>query len=218
MQPKYKIVHSFPNDIMENAWEGHQGTLEESLLKGGKSKLPTELTVTIFAKHCESMKEAKLDINESTLVFAVDGLYYLDLNLKYLCDQENGSAKFDRNKKTLTIRMPVLGQTEDSKRVSEQHYAEYLDAQKQREEEYRKLEMSTLQEDADKARINKYRPDALKDKEGDENGEDQENAGDAQNNFSTAPSEGTEGISKKSFLMSVDNDEKTQEIEDKYTS
>ena len=27
VQPKYKIVHSYNNDIMD-AWEGHQGTLE----------------------------------------------------------------------------------------------------------------------------------------------------------------------------------------------
>lgn len=118
VQPKYKIVHSFPNEIMDH-WEGHKGTLEEHLLKDGKANTPYEITVTIFAKHCDSMKDAKLDINESTLVFAVDDLYYLDLNLKYLCDQEAGSAKFDKNKKTLTIRMPVIGLTEDSKRVAE---------------------------------------------------------------------------------------------------
>jgi len=27
VQPKYKIVHSYPNNIMD-AWEGHQGTRE----------------------------------------------------------------------------------------------------------------------------------------------------------------------------------------------
>ena len=27
VQPKYKIVHSYPHEIMD-AWEGHQGTLE----------------------------------------------------------------------------------------------------------------------------------------------------------------------------------------------
>lgn len=27
VQPKYKIVHSYPHDMMD-AWEGHQGTLE----------------------------------------------------------------------------------------------------------------------------------------------------------------------------------------------
>ena len=55
VQPKYKIVHSYPHDIMD-AWEGHQGTLEAAQLERSKSKLPESLTVTIFAKHCESMK------------------------------------------------------------------------------------------------------------------------------------------------------------------
>ena len=27
VQPKYKIVHSYPHNIMDS-WEGHQGTLE----------------------------------------------------------------------------------------------------------------------------------------------------------------------------------------------
>jgi len=70
--------------------------------------------VTIFAKFCESMKGAQLDINESNLIFGIEGLYYLDLNLKYKCDTENGSAKFDKIKKTLTIRMPIIGLTGDS--------------------------------------------------------------------------------------------------------
>ena len=55
VQPKYKIVHSYPHNIMD-AWEGHQGTLEQAQLERSKSKLPESLTVTIFAKHCESMK------------------------------------------------------------------------------------------------------------------------------------------------------------------
>ena len=85
VQPKYKIVHSYPHNIIDS-WEGHQGTLEAAQLERSKSKLPESLTVTIYAKHCESMKSAQLDINESTLVFGVDGLYYLDLNLKYKVD------------------------------------------------------------------------------------------------------------------------------------
>ena len=85
VQPKYKVVHSYPHD-MADYWEGHRGTVEEGVLTGRDKKLPTELTVTIIAKHCESMKDAKLEINESTLLFEVPDLYYLDLNLKYKCD------------------------------------------------------------------------------------------------------------------------------------
>mmetsp|Transcript_3558 Transcript_3558/g.2337 ORF Transcript_3558/g.2337 Transcript_3558/m.2337 type:complete len:83 (+) Transcript_3558:1076-1324(+) len=79
-----------------------------------KPKIPSELTVTIYAKFIESMKKAKLDINETALIFEYPELYYLDLNLKYLCDSEKGSAKFDKKRQTLTIRMPVIGLTKDS--------------------------------------------------------------------------------------------------------
>lgn len=73
---------------MEDYWEGHKGTVEEALLSSTKKdkKLPNELTVTVYAKYCDSMKDAKLEINESTLLFEVPDLYYLDLNLKYKCD------------------------------------------------------------------------------------------------------------------------------------
>jgi len=77
-------------------------------------KIPTYLTVTIDLKWVESMKKAKLDINESTLMFEYPEIYYLDLNLKYKCDPDQGNAKFDKTKKTLTIKLPVIGLTEDS--------------------------------------------------------------------------------------------------------
>jgi len=48
------------------------------------------------------------------LIFEYPNLYYLDLNLKYICDSNKGNAKFDKNKKTLTIRVPVTGVTEES--------------------------------------------------------------------------------------------------------
>ena len=65
MQPKYKLVHSYPHDMMD-AWEGSRDTLESSKIHN-KSKLPESITVTIFAKFCESMKVAKLDINEDDI-------------------------------------------------------------------------------------------------------------------------------------------------------
>ena len=57
------------------------------------------------------------------------------MNLKYIVDSENGNAKFDKSKKTLTIRLPVTGLTADSQRVAEQHYKEFMDAEKKRQDE-----------------------------------------------------------------------------------
>ena len=91
-----------------------------------KSKVPTHLTVTINVKWVDSMKHAKLDIDESTLLFEYPEIYYLDLNLKYKCDPDQGNAKFDKQKKTLTIKLPVVGLTEESQSVMDQHYQKFV--------------------------------------------------------------------------------------------
>lgn len=97
-----------------------------------KSRVPTELTVTINVKWVDSMKQAKLDINETNLIFEYPEVYYLDVNLKYKVDKDNGNAKFDKKKKTLTIRLPVIGLTEDSQKVMDEHYKKFVT---QKEEE-----------------------------------------------------------------------------------
>lgn len=94
--------------------------------------MPTHLTVTIDLKWAESMKAAKLDINETTLVFEYPDVYYLDLNLKYRCDPDSGSAKFDKAKKTLTIKLPVVGLTPDSQAIVEQNYQKHVVERQQR--------------------------------------------------------------------------------------
>lgn len=80
----------------------------------------------------ESMKEAHLDINESNLIFEFPNLYYLDLNLKYKCDAAKGKAKHDKSKKTLTIRVPVTGLTEDSQRAFDENFKAYLENKEKR--------------------------------------------------------------------------------------
>lgn len=64
-----------------------------------RQKIPTHITVTLNLKWIDSIKNANLDINESTIVFEVPNKYYLDLDLKYKCDQEQGTAKFDKTKR-----------------------------------------------------------------------------------------------------------------------
>ena len=70
---------------MGDAWGGYQ-TAEmehESMLR---KKIPTHLTVTINLKWIDSIKNAKLDINQETILFEYPDQYYLDLNLKYKTD------------------------------------------------------------------------------------------------------------------------------------
>jgi len=71
------------------------------------------------------MKLAALDINDSTLMFKYPEVYYLDINLWYKVDKLAGSAKFDKTKKTLTVRVPIIGSTDDSKKVLDQHFKAY---------------------------------------------------------------------------------------------
>jgi hypothetical protein len=97
-----------------DCWEGPSNLESISMQRKPSENVPTELTVTINVPHLESVKDSKLDINESNLVFEHLNLYYLDLNLKYIVNPAKGSAKHDKTRKTLTIRIPVTGLTEDS--------------------------------------------------------------------------------------------------------
>ena len=123
VQPKYKIVYSYPVEL-QDSWEGFN-TNDGFLDKSSNFKIPTELTLTIRVPFIESMKLAKLDINQTNLIFEYPNLYYLDLNLKYICDQQRGNAKYDKSKKTLTIRLPVTGLTEDSQKVFEENMVKF---------------------------------------------------------------------------------------------
>jgi len=172
-------------------------------MKGMLRTLPTELTVTIECKWIDSIKNANLDINESTLLFEYPEVYYLDLNLKYKCDCNAGNAKFDKSKKTLTIRLPVIGLTEDSQKVADQDYAKFLEHEKDRKEELAMLEKSRMDEEAEERGKRKLPKEEDSD-------EDKENAGD---NIL-----GESGMSKPKFIeMDKSGEEKESgDIEDKY--
>ena len=130
IQPKYKIVHTFPTEMFD-AWGGYT-TSQMDHDAEMKKRVPSHLTVTLNLKWIDSIKEANLDINETTLLFEYPEIYYLDLNLKYQVDKDAGNAKFDKKKKTLTIKLPIVGLTEDSKKVMEEHYQKTVVDQQER--------------------------------------------------------------------------------------
>lgn len=88
--------------------------------------MPTHINISIDLKWADSMKKANLDINEQTLLFEYPDLYYLDLALKYKCDPDQGSAKFDKTRKTLEIKLPVIGMTEESAAIMEANYQKHV--------------------------------------------------------------------------------------------
>jgi hypothetical protein len=168
-----------------------------------KKNIPTELTVTIDCKWIDSIKNANLDINESTLLFEYPDIYYLDLNLKYKCDTNAGNAKFDKTKKTLTIRMPVIGLTEDSQKVADADYAKWLDAEKEKKETLARLEKSRIDDEMEERSKRKLPKE-------DESDDDKENGSD---NIL-----GESGMSKPKFIeVDKSGEEKESEgIDDKY--
>ena len=103
-------------------------------------KIPTHLTITINVPHLESSKHAKLDINEANLIFEVPDLYYLDTNLYYQVDPAQGSAKFDKAKKAMVIKLPVIGMTEESKKRLEADYKVYQDQLVERQKDIENVE------------------------------------------------------------------------------
>ena len=156
------------------------------------------------------MKNAQLDIDETTLVFKYPELYYLDLNLKYKVDFENGNAKFDKTKKTLTIKLPVIGSTDVSQKVLDERFKDYLEKEKEKKEMMKKLEMSKLEEEMEKRQLRKP---------GQEDQENQENAGDSNNqdNQEVQVDEAVEGVSKTKFIQAVDGQTTSDDIiDDKY--
>jgi len=110
---------------MMDAWGGYT-TSQMDHETAMKKKIPTHLTVTLNLKWIDSIKGANLDINDSTLIFEYPDIYYLDLNLKYKVDKDNGNAKFDKKTKTMTIKLPVTGLTEDSQKVLDAHYQKFV--------------------------------------------------------------------------------------------
>jgi demethoxyubiquinone hydroxylase (CLK1/Coq7/Cat5 family) len=66
--------------------------------------------------------------------------------LCYKVDTTKGSAKFDKTKKTLTIRVPVVGSTDASEKVLEQHYRDYAERQEESKERLKHLKKTQLDE------------------------------------------------------------------------
>lgn len=97
--PKYTITHRSPMDIQEfrNAPDARPSTR------------PKELVICIDLPLCKSAAGVDLDIFEDKLVLKSEKpAYQLDLKLPYSVDDENGTAKFDKTKKSLIVTLPVV--------------------------------------------------------------------------------------------------------------
>ena len=118
----------------------------------------------------------------------------------YKVDKAAGSAKFDKSRKTLTIRVPVVGSTDDSQRVLDQHYRAYKENLALRNEQLKMLQKSKLEEDQEARRVARKNgkevlPDVV---------ENDENDGDKSNSMQQAVREFEEaayGVSKPKVIQ-----------------
>ena len=99
--PKYSVVHRGYLELQEftNARDSKPSTR------------PKEIVVSIELPLCKSAAGVELDIFEEKLVLKSEKpAYHLDLKLPYAVDDENGSAKFDKARKSLIVTLPVVPQ------------------------------------------------------------------------------------------------------------
>ncbi|XP_052769097.1 protein kintoun-like [Mya arenaria] len=97
--PKYTIIHRTNMDLQEyrNAPDSRPSTR------------PKEIVVSIELPLCKSATGVDLDIFEDKLFLQCqEPAYKLDLKLPYFVDDEEGSARFDKSKKSLVVILPVV--------------------------------------------------------------------------------------------------------------
>eukprot|EP00163_Fabomonas_tropica_P004367 TRINITY_DN13847_c0_g1_i2.p1 TRINITY_DN13847_c0_g1~~TRINITY_DN13847_c0_g1_i2.p1 ORF type:complete len:380 (-),score=109.84 TRINITY_DN13847_c0_g1_i2:121-1260(-) len=85
-------------------------------LQGGSRKRrnrPSELCITIELPQLENKKELDLEVNERHIHLECGQIYLLDIRLAYQVDEDNGSAKYDKSKRTLTVTLPVVQPDEE---------------------------------------------------------------------------------------------------------
>ena len=99
-EPKYTITHRSQVDMSEYRNSPDAKT----------STRPTELSVKIELPLLKSAAQANLEIYEKRLMLesVAPAAYKLDLKLPFPVDEDKGSAKFDKSKKSLTITLPVI--------------------------------------------------------------------------------------------------------------
>eukprot|EP00668_Euglena_longa_P046267 GGOE01061951.1.p1 GENE.GGOE01061951.1~~GGOE01061951.1.p1 ORF type:complete len:555 (+),score=184.50 GGOE01061951.1:126-1667(+) len=99
VQPDYALVHRGEVSLGD-AWNEREDL---------KRRLPKELVLTVQLPLMVSSNEAdSLEITESRVFLKSDKrMYYLDLQLPFPVDEDKCSAKFDKNKRVLTVAMGV---------------------------------------------------------------------------------------------------------------
>lgn len=150
-------------------------------------------------------------------MFKYPDVYYLDINLMYKVDKLNGTAKFDKSKKTLTVRVPVIGSTDESQKVLDQHYRAYKETHEQRQSGLKNLQKSKMDDEMELRRLKKKGVSGASTTAEDDEDEQQQNQENTADNkvpdFISQFEEAAQGVSKPRVLMT---ESPSDAINDKY--
>lgn len=141
-EPKYSITHRSNVDLQEY----------RNVPDAKTSTRPNELEIKIELPLLDSAKQVELDVFERKLTLSSEkpAEYKLELSLPYPVDDEQGSARFDKNKHCLIVTLPVLPPEQLELPFSGTENVEPLDeqaSQKHGEEQPRLIEEIPLPED-----------------------------------------------------------------------
>merc|ERR1712151_1028721 len=77
------------------------------------SNVPRLLRLIVELPTVKKSSDVNLEVTSLNVVVEVLEKYYLDLPLPYEIEDENGAAKFDKAKQTLTLELPVVPKPPD---------------------------------------------------------------------------------------------------------
>ena len=97
--PTHNVVHSFDMDIQQ--FQEQSGVVQ--------SQMPNALVVTVDLPKLDSAMGVDLKVFEKSLTLKSEepARYELNIDLPYAVLEEDGSAKFDKARKCLRIKLPV---------------------------------------------------------------------------------------------------------------
>jgi len=104
-EPKYTVTHRRKSDIKDFAY-----------LVDSSSTRPDELVVNIDVPLVKSANDINVDVDGDKLLLTTEpkaAKYKLDLKLPFPVLEDGGSAKFDKQKRQLTLVLPVQQKTKD---------------------------------------------------------------------------------------------------------
>ena len=104
-EPVYDIVYRYTRNDLGDAWQ--QGDANKQLDDAEERKRPDVLVMKIDLPRLESIAKVALDVTRSSVSLTCESVYTLNVPFPLPVDEARGKAQFDKQKRQLTITLPV---------------------------------------------------------------------------------------------------------------